>query len=59
MQFKGCKNLITFGEMCVMITKKTIQGHLNVFLLVILIIMQIMRTEYSTLKPNKASSQEN
>ena len=28
-QFKGFKNLKTFGEMCVVTTKKIIQGKLN------------------------------
>jgi hypothetical protein len=28
-QFKGCKNLKTFDEMCVVTTKKAIQGKLN------------------------------
>jgi hypothetical protein len=28
-QFKGHKNLKTFGEMCVATTKKAIQGKLN------------------------------
>ena len=28
-QFKGFKNLKTFGEMCVVTTKKSIQGKLN------------------------------
>jgi hypothetical protein len=28
-QFKGSKNLKTFGKMCAVMTKKTIQGKLN------------------------------
>ncbi len=28
-QFKGLKNLRTFGEMCVVMTEKKIQGKLN------------------------------
>jgi hypothetical protein len=28
-QFKGSKNLKTFGEICIITTKKTVQGKLN------------------------------
>jgi hypothetical protein len=62
-EFKGHKHLKTFGEMCVVTTKKAIQGKLSDrgtvgLLLDILIIMQMMFTGYSTFRPNKSSSQE-